>query len=137
MVRCKHLPKLHAHLLPMALNDCNWHIKKARQLTYIRFYIFPWSAHLRSWMSLLRKVGDGFIKGLKNRKNSCLRTITHAFLTELMEITCLQVSSSLDLLCPCSWYRYNSLWTIFLPSCSPSLACTIPCPDVLRKCSLQ
>lgn len=129
VVRGKHLPKLHAHLLPTALNDCNWCIKKAKQLTRIHFYIFPWSASSRSWTSLLRKVGDGFIKELTNRKNSCLRTITYEFLTELMEITCLLVSSSLDLPFPPSWHRYNSPLTVFLPSCSlPPLACMIPCP---------
>lgn len=50
VVRCKLLPKLHVHLLPTALNDYNWHIKKARQPTCIHYCISPQSASVRSWV---------------------------------------------------------------------------------------
>lgn len=38
VVKCELLPKLHVHLLPTALNDYNWHIKKARQPTSIHYH---------------------------------------------------------------------------------------------------
>lgn len=39
VVRCELLPKLHVHLLPTALNDDDWHIKKARQPTSIHYHL--------------------------------------------------------------------------------------------------
>ena len=66
VVRCKYLPKLHMHLLPTALNDWLQLIQQKRKATNLRIIlVFPWSASLRSWMSLLGKLGDGpFIKSL-------------------------------------------------------------------------
>lgn len=57
-------------LLPTSLNDYNQHIKKSKQPTDIYFYIFPWSVSLRSRMSLLRKLEDGFIKEPINPKKA-------------------------------------------------------------------
>lgn len=141
----KNLKFLYAHLLPTALSDDNWNIKNAREPTCIHFCVFPWSVSLRSRMSLLRKLGGGFIKGLIKPDNSASEQSPMNFLlswcANYLPAGCILLSrfcglpglGNLNFKFP--WW-FNSPLTIFL-AILPPCPCTIPYPNVLQECELE